>query len=162
MGDDFHSKSWTISRIAIGALFTLAAVSVAGAYVARREMETQSHEHSQRWHAMRQELTLCRTLLDQTSAAVDHSRERLGQIGFLGVVPWAICSGRDEERWHDASVGGWDAAADDLISLSQFSPESPEVVQMLLQSVEEILEAEIQVWRQIDGFAERKGARQQR
>ena len=73
--------------------------------------------------------------------------------------PGHLLSARPWSRWHKASVGGWDAAADDLVSLSQFSPGSPEVVQILLQSVEEMLEAEIEVWRQIDGFVERKGAR---
>ena len=156
---DTFSKSWTVSRIAMGALFTLAAVSVAGAYLARREMETQSYEHSQRWQAMKGRLTLRHALLDQASAAVTHSRERVGQIGVLGLAPGSSAQRATKERWHNASVGGWDAAADDLILLSQSSPGSSAMAQTLLQTVEELLEAEILVWRQIDGFVERKGVR---
>jgi len=153
------SKSWRISRIAIGALFTLAVVSVTGSYVARREMEKHSLVHSRRWNAMRLELTLCRTLLDKTSAAVTHSRERLGQLEFLGVTNGSTAHRATKDRWHNASVAGWDAAADDLVSLSQFSPASSEFVRPLLHSVEELLGAEIEVWRQIGRFAEGRAPR---
>ncbi len=151
------SRKWTLSRTTIGALFTLAAVSLVGALVTRREMETQSVEHSERWNAMRLELTLCRTLLNKTSAAVDHSRERLQQIEYLAVTDGSVPRRATRDRWHAASTGGRDAAANDLAALAQLPSGAPRDAQMLLRSVEEILRAEIQVWSEIDKFARRKG-----
>ena len=151
------SRKWTLSRTTIGVLFTLGAVSLVGAFVTRREMETQSLQHSERWNAMRLELTLCRTLLNTTSAAVDHSRERLRQIEFLTATEGSVPRRATRDRWRDASIGGRDAAANDLASLAQLPSGSPRDAQMLLQSVEEILRAEIQVWSEIDKFARRKG-----
>jgi hypothetical protein len=154
------SKQWRLSRTAIGVLFTLGAVSLVGAFVTRREMETQSLQHSERWKAMRLELTLCRTLLDQTSAAVDHSRERLRQAEFLIVTEESIAPRTVRDRWHKTSIEGRDAAANDLVSLTKIPPESPRDAQVLLRSVEKILRAEIQVWSEIDMFTRRKGAGQ--
>ena len=154
------SRQWRLSRTAIGVLFTLGVVSLVGAFVARREMEMQSVQHSERWNAMRLELTLCRTLLDETAAAVDHSRERLRQAEFLIVTDESIAPKTVRDRWHKTSIGGRDAAANDLVSLNQIPPESPRDAQMLLRSVEKILRAEIQVWSEIEIFARRKGAGQ--
>lgn len=165
MFDDFRSKSLDqVSRVVIGTLLTLATASFAGAYLARREMETTSLEHSQRLHEASQQLVFLRSLLDESSAAVNHSRDRLMQAGFLRFPRnLSAVDGATADRWHNqASLEGQDAAANDLASLTKFSygsSGSSQVAQILLRPVEEMLRAEIEVWRKVDGFAEWKGAR---
>jgi len=158
---DFRSKSLSqVSRIAIGVLLTLASASLAGAYVARCEMETKSREHSQRLQEASQHLVLLRSMLGETSAVVNQSRDRLMQAGFLGFSrSLSGVDGATAEDWRrKASLEGQDAAAKALATLARFANRSSQVAQPLVQLVEEMLRAEIQLWRK-SGAAGRQGAR---
>jgi hypothetical protein len=146
---EFRSKSLgQVSRIAIGVLLTLASASLAGAYVARCEMETESRESSQRLQEASQDLALFRSMLGETSAMVGQSRDRLMQAGFLG-FPRSLSGvdGATADDWRHKSLEAQDAAAKALASRAKFSNRSSQVAQPLVQLVEEMLRAEIQLWR---------------
>lgn len=163
MFDDLRSKLLgQVSRVVLGAILVLASGSLAGAYVARCDLETKSREHSHRQHEASQRLTFFRSLLEEASAAVNDSRHRLMRAGLLGssLGPSVVHRATADRRQDKASLESRDAAAADLASLAKFSDGSSHAGQTLLRHVEEMLNAEIQIWSKIDSFAEQKGAKE--
>lgn len=161
MFDGLRSKILgRVSRVVLGAFLVLASGSLAGAYVARCDLETKSREHSHRQHETSRRLTIFRSLLEGTSAAVNDSRHRLMKAGFLGSPfgPSVVHRATADRRQNKGSLESRDAAAADLASLAKFSYGSSHVGRTLLRRVEEMLNAEIEIWSRIHRFAARKGA----
>ena len=121
---DFRSKSLgPVSKIAIGVLLTRASASLAGAYVARCEMETESRENSQRLQEASQDLRFsavcsakrlpwwakaeigyCRQDFSVSHVACPESTEQLRMTGNTSLSRVKALQGRHRPRWQNSAI----------------------------------------------------------